>query len=629
MRQFKRHKRLTNVLMLGGLLVLLSANFLFAASQKERESYRLAGTYERKGEYAKAESLYVELYRLYPSNYNYYNRYKSILIQQRKFKEILPLLERRYQDNKNDQYLRIELSVLLYTLDDKKKAQSHWEALFSKNTVKFHSSYANAIYSKVLEYRQGSSFYEIVNELRKISRKPDLLVRYNFSIALRYRNWDQAIDEINHIIDRNPSNLKYVRNDLFKQDPNSILFFKSIDVLSKSKQVEAKVLLSDIYVYIGDYDLALKSLSKLNEDPQIQSALSNLANTLLRKQEYTLSYDAADRAFRYSRSVIQSSYMIFIKAEALMGQFRKNNQHEMLVPRPFASSFSELPLKAFEDRDVELIEEAYAIYDSLSYGKLDINEKALLALIDIDMSIYQDIDKAMQRALNAINTISIKNREKLLERMVKLYLAKGDLESAQAFISNATEAYSLMVHEEDKLLVWQLYAEVVSGKTDSLSKKVNAILSLLSPTDERYNDILNYSALIMVMAKDSVNREQWQEAELELAKQDPAAAAELYKHLITLNSGAKFVYVLRYLDFLRAFKDMDLERGFWGNMLSEMSELEMADYFYLAYADFLERDKKSEKAIEIYEKFLLSYQDSMYFERVREYMRQLNSVGMP
>jgi hypothetical protein len=54
-----------------------------------------------------------------------------------------------------------------------------------------------------------------------------------------------------------------------------------------------------------------------------------------------------------------------------------------------------------------------------------------------------------------------------------------------------------------------------------------------------------------------------------------------------------------------------------------------ADYFTLRYAEYLEKMQNYEKAVEIYEEYLLSYRESMYYEMIRQYMRERNTPGAP
>ncbi|MBN2781145.1 MAG: hypothetical protein JXR21_04205, partial [Candidatus Marinimicrobia bacterium] len=55
-----------------------------------------------------------------------------------------------------------------------------------------------------------------------------------------------------------------------------------------------------------------------------------------------------------------------------------------------------------------------------------------------------------------------------------------------------------------------------------------------------------------------------------------------------------------------------------------------ADFFMLRYAEFQEIKMHNLKnAIEIYENYLLSYQESMYYEFIRQDMRERHTTGAP
>ncbi|MFA6618965.1 MAG: hypothetical protein WCT23_07860 [Candidatus Neomarinimicrobiota bacterium] len=605
------------------MLLCFSMSSILFADLSNSNLYRLAGNFERKGEYAKAESLYVHLFDAEPGNYNYFSRYKSSLLFQQKYDDIKILLEERFNKNQRDIYTEIELSIVYYVLDEKRKAIKHWQHIFSGKNSRMHRSYANNLYSKVLEYRLGGSFYKIVDELRTITNKNNFLVNYNFSTAFRFRNWDQAIDEILHIIRNNPTDLKYVRQYLFLQDPESLLYEKALSKLSSVQEAEALILMSDINLHIENYKAALMNLSTMNENTLIQSALEKLAHTLIDEEAFDLSYAAAKRAFDYSKSTSTDMNMRFIMAESLKGKFEKNNRVHTLIPKPFVSTFTQLPILSFEASDIALIEDAYSFYDSLSYSRGKIAESSTLKLIDIEHIIYQDIDAALKRALTILPEISIENRVTLLGKIANLHMAKGDIERARDFIETAPETFSLMVHEEDRLLATLLHVSVLSSESDSLAEQSDLLLSLLEKDDPLYNDILNYMAFISVFSKDSINYENWQEAERELVQQDLAEAAGIYFAMLQSQTEAKFVIALRYLDCVQAMKDKEAERIFWDDYYEELQNIEMSDYFMLAYADFLEKSQKGEKAAEIYEKFLLFHQESMYIQQVRSHLRKI------
>ena len=186
-----------------------------------------------------------------------------------------------------------------------------------------------------------------------------------------------------------------------------------------------------------------------------------------------------------------------------------------------------------------------------------------------------------------------------------------------------------MVHEEDQLLPQAFYISVLSGDRDSLNQRVMQVLAVLPKDDPLYNDVLSYAALVTIVSKDSINYNAWLNAERLLLQNKIASAAKVYKNLLDRRSSALHIYALRYLDCLNGLNDNENEAKFWKDHYENLLETEMGDYFMIRYAEFLEKMQKFQLSIEIFEKYLLSYQESMYYENIREYVRQHYSPGAP
>ena len=610
-------------------MLVVGLFFSFARNDSLKERYQQAIAYEKSGQYAKAESLYVDMYQADPNNYNYYNRYKNILIQQRKFDLLLPILEERSAQQGNDTYVQLELSVLNYAMDDTLKARTIWKKTFLGSNTSKQRSYANTIYQKVLEYRLGSNFYKIVKDIRRITNNANILVNYNFSLALHYRNWRQAVEEIIHILDVNPYDLRYVRPYLFQYEPNSILYEIAIEELKKLDDNEAKILLSEIYLHIDQYALAYEVLTRRCETRQIQKALEQFAYQMYSQDEFELSYQSAETVKNYTQDDNVVASMNMLMAESLERSFYKRNQRESLIPIAFSSSFSPLLLKTFSKDDAKLIERAYVLYDSLKASGGEIAQKATMNHAKISYQIYQDIDAALNEYIDLAERVQTTYRREVLSEIARLYLAKGEYQKALTFLQKAPEAYRLMVHEEDQLLPQLLYTSIIAGDMDSLVERTNEVLALLNKNDPQYNDILSYSAYVAIIVKDSSNISQWLEGERTLLKNNMAQAKDIFLALFRKESVAGTMYALKYLDCLYVLDDKKAEATFWQEYAQKLFESDMGDYFMLKYAEFLEKNEKVKNAIEIYEEFLVSYHESMYFETIREYLRQLDKEGKP
>jgi len=208
-------------------------------------------------------------------------------------------------------------------------------------------------------------------------------------------------------------------------------------------------------------------------------------------------------------------------------------------------------------------------------------------------------------------------------------MAKGEYEKAVTFIEHAGTQYRLMVHEEDQLLPQSFLATIMAGNLDSLTQRAMNVLAMLPKDDPLYNDVLSFTGFINIVAQDTLYQASWIEGERYLLKNNLAQAQEIFKGLLDKDSPAQAIYALRYLDCINTLNDKDAESLFWDKYYQILLGTDMADYFMIQYAVYHEKMQKYEIAIEIFEKYLLSYRESMYYESIREYIRQHYSTGAP
>lgn len=611
------------------LISIMIFSFSWGRDDVQQNTYRKAIAFEKSGEYSKAESLYVELYTTNTDNFNYFMRYKNMLIQQRKFEELLPVMEKRVEKRHYDRYLKLELSVLYYTLDEWLNAEKIWASVFKDQSKSMENSYANSVYQDALEYGQGSSCYLIIQKLRKITGNRELLVQYNFTTSLRYRNWDEAVKEIIEILESNSSNLRYVRAGLFRYDPQSALYQRAITELSGIESSEGKELLSEIYIHIGDHHSALNVLSSDKTDQSLHNAILKFANRMFRLSDFKISHMAAKWAEENFSNKEKKISMALLSARSQEQMFYEQIKEPSLVFVPFASDFTNLRFEPFSLKEVALIESAYLSYDSLSVFPGIHGETASMQHAEISYRIFQDFDKALEEYLALADNINIGMRRNVLSRISELYMAKGEYEKAVTFLENAGSEYNLMVHEEDQLLPQSFFASIMAGNMDSLTQQAMDVLAMLPKNDPFYNDVLSFTGFINIVVQDTLHRGSWLEGERYLLQNNVAQAREVFEGLLNKNSPAQTIYALRYLDCINVLHDQDAEGLFWNNYYQMLLKTDMADYFMLRYAEFLEKMQKFEIAIEIFEKYLLSYQESMYYENIREYVRQHYSTGAP
>ncbi|MCD6336757.1 MAG: tetratricopeptide repeat protein [Candidatus Marinimicrobia bacterium] len=619
-------KRLVYICVLISLVMLTS---LWGRDSIRENNYHRAMSFEKSGEYSKAESLYVELYTSHPDNFIYFTRYKNMLIQQQKFETLLPVIEKRVKERAYDRYLKLELAVLYFTLGESSNAEEIFRSVFKDISSSMQNSYATSIYQNVIEYGQGNNCFKIIDQLRGITGNPELLVRYSFITSLRYRNWEEAVKEILVILETNPANLRYVRSELFRYDPSSDLYQRIIKGISGQNSPEGKELLSEIYIYLNDLQSAFEILSRDNSDISMQKAMLKFANRMYKRGEFNISLKAATWTQKSTKDDNLKITMALLAARSKEQLFYRSIQEPALIFVPYASDFTNIKFRSFNTEQALLIESAYSDYDSLSMFPGVPGDMARMRKAEISYMIYQDFDKGLNEFLALANNMNTEIRKNVISKISELYLAKGEYKKAVSFLKNAGNKYHLMVHEEDQLLPQSLFVSIIAGNMDSLTQRTMDVLAMLPKDDPLYNDVLSFSGFINIVAKDTLYRDDWLEGERYLLQNNLAQAGQVFKALLDKKSPAMTIYALRYLDCLNILHDTESESIFWENYSQNLLETDMADYFMIRHAEFYEKVQKYEIAIELFEKYLLSYPESMYYETIREYIRQQYSTGAP
>jgi len=615
------------LMMLAGLIF----GFQFPAGQTfdEQEMYQQALVFEQAGEHEKAETIYEELYNARPGHHNYFIRYKEILKRQRKLDRLERLLEERLSARTPDPYLGLELGVVYYARDNKTAGKRVWSEVFATRPASLRQNYANYIYRQTMEYGIGSSFYDIVKDLREMTGVHDLLVNYAFLTCVQFQNWEQGAEEIERIIRTKPDDLRFVRQSFFSQPARSPLYEVTLKRLRDISSVAAQVFMSEIYIHTGKYAAAFEVLSADPDDVTLRKTMVNFANDMYKSENYDMSLKAAEWSERYNSDPLLSSSMSLLTAQSLEQLFYQQERNLSVFPSPFPSVFTGIPFASYDMRHSNRIDQAFMIYDSLLHAPHPVSQLARYRRAEILFKVYHDHDAALQEYLEMAFSSLPHIRNDILPRIAYAYAARGEYGAAVEFLNRAGTHYRLMVHEEDALLPYQLYFSFLANGADSLYEKSMHVLAVLPENDPMYNDVLAFAGFVSEALTDTGSLDSWLQAERYLAGNRTSQAAAIYEKLLRENTAAAGFYGMRYLDCIRILGDTPAEAVFWDEQYENMLQTPAADLFMLRYGEFLERKMQNlKKAVEIYQKYLLSYQESMYYEFVRRYVRELNTTGV-
>ncbi len=609
------------------VVLAVSISMLAAETQTDRNRYRIAFEHEKNGEYHKAEQIYEDLYESNPGHFNYFSRYKQVLAKQRKFNEMIPLLEKRIKDRLHDQYFRLELGLLYYADNQEDTAREHWSFVFKDKSKGQQNNYANYIYRHVLEYGLGPQLYAIVLDLRRIAGSEDLLVQHLFTTCVHYRDWEHAADEVLHIAGTRPQDLRFVRQTLFKQPADSPLYDRIAGRIRNIDTIPVKIFLSEIHTHTEKYEDAFDILNEQPQDPEIQKALAEFAGRMFKKNEYSYSLKAANRLAENSPDPEIKTEMELLSARSREERFYRHEKKHTFISSPYSSVFTDIRFRSYDMRHAGEIEKALRTYDSLATGPPPASHIAAFRRAEILYLVYHDFDTALETYTDLSTKCPAQLKIQVLSRISDLYISRGEYHKAREFIQKAGERYRLMAHEEDRLMPQALYTTFLSDEMDSLKIRIEQTLALLPEKDVLYNDILNFAGFIYEGLKDSLNRDEWLRAERMLTQNHISGASELFYSLLQKRSSALALYGMRFLDCIRLLNEEEREKEFWENYYEALIDTEAGDFFMLRYAEFMEETNNLKKAVSLYEKYLLSYRESMYYETIREYVRDIKSTG--
>lgn len=602
------------VLLLGGII-------LFAQNDSPAERYKKAYEFERKADYESAEQIYRELHEAYPQNYNYFIRYKYVLSRQRKLELLVPLLEGALKARSYDVYMRIELGVLYFSRDRKEEALTQWRLAFRGKNNNIFNNYALHVYRTINDYGLNNLLLPAIDELRSLTDIPDLLARYAFVNQVNYRDWPRALEELRLLIKGDEREFTQAKAALFDLDTSLAIFDMIPEALENMRENESRIFLSDYYLYLGRSDSAVAVLSKDTANAALIGAMQDLAQRLHRSGEFINAAAAASHVAKYGKNTAAANAMRLLAAKSEMDAYFRQKEKLSIIPQPYPSVLGEIPFPSFKKADRSLIERAMAGFDALASSDGPLAAEASYYRAEILFSVLQDVDGALAEFGKLAAAAPADKKIRILARIADCYQARGEFDKAKDFLTNAPENYRLMAHEEDLLSPYLLRAEFLSEGADSLRQQAQNTLALLPENDNLYNDVIAYAALVSKAEQDSVRHDQWLDAERLLVRNKIAEAAEIYYRLIETGGNAPALYAMRYLDCLTILGKTEDEGEFWESFFSELKNGNSGDYFMLRYAEYQEKIKNHKKAVEIYEEYLLSYQESMYYEMIRQYLR--------
>lgn len=373
------------------LIFLIISSFTFSQKEEDQNTFFLAETYYREGEYEKATQIYKKLYDKSPFNTSYLNRLISCYQETNDFKIAEDLLKKKLQESPNQTYLNIFLGYNYDRQQLKEQAIIYYEKAI--NSLDKNESYAGIIGRLFKEYNLLD--YAILSYEKAMEKNDN--ANYNFQIAQIYGekgDFKKMFESYINLLDKNGSYLnliqrytsKYITDDA--ESEINIVFRKTLlRKAASNPKDEWNILLSWFFAQQKEYGKALiqeKALYQRN--PTDLSEIFSLGTLAFENKGYKTAQQCFDfineKSFLIEEKIEANLYLAKMAVvtensetesffQSLFTQFGKNTQTiEILVEyADFLTFFKNEPEQA-----TAVLEEAIS-YSSSKFDKARIQLK--------------------------------------------------------------------------------------------------------------------------------------------------------------------------------------------------------------------------------------------------------------
>lgn len=605
------------------LIYLVFAVTLFAQTEPYLDNkYQLAQLFEQENQLEKAELIYKELYTVQPWNYSYLDGLNRVLVRQKKYEASINLLEKRIKDNFADVSIYGLLGTTYYMMDNINKAYEVWD-----NGIKTNSnSYIvyRIIANYALENRLFEKAIELLNRGKQFAEDPSIFsldLANIYSVNMRF---EEAAIEYCNLLFVNPDQVGTIKSRLqnyFNRPGASESTIKVVKEFTERKKLPALYdLLSFCYMLSGNFQEAFNSTIEYDK---ISGGTGNYIFTFAQEALRNKLFDLASKSFKYFSDNFPQSPLIPI---AKIGYSK--TLEEGLDNKVYNSSDSWKPITKvlYEKEYLDVINSYEQIASSFADNQaLVVETKFRIA------EIYFNRLKNYSKADSIYNIVISKSPFSNFSSLS--YLSKAKIAMVNNRLDDAIEF--LNVCHQSEITNPQIITEakfhlgLIHFWRGDFSSAQNVFKEFLNNLNSDYaNDALEYSSLISASKKDSTNLAKFANAEKLLFQNKLKEAAIEFKtladnsNLFILNEFAKYNLAKIFLiedNFSLAIKTLEeLVEDKKTSILADKSTFLLGLTYEHGIGDLY-------KASGIYQKLLENFPNSLYLDKVREYLNAISN----
>ncbi len=583
----------------------------------------LAQSYEQAEQFEKAEQIYADLLKQQNQNYAFFEALNRIMVRQKKYAESVSLLKNRITNNPQDVNSYGLLGSTYFMMDELENAYSVWEkgiAINPANVVSYR-----VIANFAIENRAFDKAIDILKRGKEYSTDPfifSLDLANIYSVNMRF---EDAAEEYCNLLLARPDQVGMIKSRIASYLPRQGAIEPTLRTIEKFAEKNPIPQMLDLLVFIytsaDKYDDALPTAIEYNK--QIKSSgdyVFVFAQDAFRNQKF----DVAAKAYEYVIENYPASQLIPI---AKIGY--ANTIAESVVQKYSYNQESWKPLynkKVLHEEEYFNVIKAYerlakefpnnAIYPQAVFKMAKIYSDHLLN--------YHSADSLFKLIMEKHSTSEYASQAGIA--LGKISITFNKLDEAQKYFRNST---ALRIKSPNEIAEANFYLAKIEFWKGNFSKAITLFKDVTKDLSTNFaNDALEISSLINISKRDSINLFRYAQADLYSFQNKFKEAANEYKtladnpNLFIINEfvNLKFAEMLLANDELpEAIKVLEI-------LYDDTKTAILADKAIFILAQTYQFGIKNyQKASEIYQKLLEKFPNSLYFDRARDYLKDLKT----
>lgn len=593
-------------------LILFLLTVSFYCQQEPGNRYLLAQAFEKNGEYDKAEKLYQELLKEQNWNTQYFTALNNLLLRQKKFTESIKLIEERMLLFPGDITLPGELGVTYHQKGDLRKAYEIWDAELNKPGAAVITARVLANYA-IRVRALDKAILILENNLQKTTNEQEQRITKEqlANLYLLTMNFGKAVIAYCEIIKTQVQYYQVLINafrEVYATDQTAGIFISITEEYYDKTRLEIYLtILREFYTIIGDFNKAAEVMIKQTDSTRNFSELLSYSENLLAAGEF----DAVIKISDYITEVIPDSSQA-VKAQLNNLIARQGILEEQGNAKDAAKLIKDN--KLFLEKKADKNSEAGVLYNlSYLYLKYNNDKSAAEKYADEVLKKYPTSVYAVKAGFikcgilkNDYNNLEeVKN---ILTGLINNPYASGELKSEISY--RLASVY-----------LWLNKWGIAKNTFNEVSANYKSDLA---------NNAVESELLIVLCNNDSLNFASYCNMDYFIETDRIKQADSIFHYIKSggANDFLKSYSAVKYAEKLIILKDYNKALELLNPVAGEEKISPFFDKtLYLQGKIFQYGLKNTDKAAEIYNKFLSLYTDSIYLDEVRSELNLLTTSG--